>query len=145
MIYEWINERCFRPQFCTQTMLGMGEPRLMRWILVSVMPQVKDPLVNWLSCSLTYNYCAMAAPLTSHLVTYPESLLERHTGSDGGRGLAVRMEKAKQLKHILGIIMARNKRNYFYSLLLSVIYQMFQSVIYTKYFRLPNINFRIPI
>ena len=41
-----INEYCFRPRFWTcKTILGREQPRLMRWILLWIMPLVQDRML----------------------------------------------------------------------------------------------------
>ena len=57
---EWIA--CFRPQFCNVRLLGRGQPGLMRWILVWIMPQVQDWLLNLLTRSPVSYHCATTAP-----------------------------------------------------------------------------------
>ena len=39
ILNEWMNDGCFRPWFCTcKAILGRGQPRLMRWILLWTRP-----------------------------------------------------------------------------------------------------------
>ena len=61
------NELCFRPRFCIcQAILGRGQPGLLGWILLWIMPLVH----------VTYN--------TVHLITVSLSILGHHCFSSGG-------------------------------------------------------------
>ena len=43
MLTDLVKELCFRPRFCTcKAILDRGHPGLMRWILLCIMPPVKD-------------------------------------------------------------------------------------------------------
>ena len=44
-----------------KTILGWWQSRLMRWILVWIMPQMQDQSLNLLTYSLVHHHCAMAA------------------------------------------------------------------------------------
>ena len=58
---KW-NEWCLSPQFCTKATLGRGQPGLMKWIVVWIMPQVQHKSLNLLTCSPVHHHCAAAAP-----------------------------------------------------------------------------------
>ena len=45
-----------------EAILGQGQSRLMRWILVWIIPQVQDQSLNLLICSPVPYHCATAAP-----------------------------------------------------------------------------------
>ena len=46
------NEQCFRPRFCTcMAILGRGQPGLMNWCLLWIMPQVQDRSLYLLTSS----------------------------------------------------------------------------------------------
>ena len=60
-----MNEWCFRPQFCTvKAILGRGQPVLMRWLLLWIMPLAQDRSIDLLvSCSTRYHCTADVSSL----------------------------------------------------------------------------------
>ena len=59
----WVNEMYLRPWFCTcKVILGRGQPGLIRWILLWIMPLVQDRSLNLLTCSPARYHCATDAP-----------------------------------------------------------------------------------
>ena len=56
-----LNEWCFKPRFCTcKAILGRGQPGVMRWILLWIMPLVQDRSLDLLTSSpARYNVLRM--------------------------------------------------------------------------------------
>ena len=69
----WVNANAMIGVFWTiilhcKAILGRGKPRLMRWILLWIMPQVQDRSLDLLACSPAHYHCTTDAPLhTRHL------------------------------------------------------------------------------
>ena len=61
---DQMNEWCFRPRFCTmKAILGWGQPGLMRWILLWIMPLVQDRLLDLLTSSPACYDCTTGGPM----------------------------------------------------------------------------------
>ena len=56
------------PWFCI-VILNLGQPGLVRWILLWIMPQVQYRLFDLLTCSLARYHCTMDAPPTHDIIT----------------------------------------------------------------------------
>ena len=68
-----MNEWCFRPRFCIcKAIMGWGQPGLMRWILLWIMPLVQDQSLNLLTSSPVHYHCATDPPHspTSSMIIY---------------------------------------------------------------------------
>ena len=60
---KW-NDWCFRPRFCNcKAILGWGQPGLMRWILLWIMPLVQDWSLNLLTSTPACYHCTTDAAL----------------------------------------------------------------------------------
>ena len=57
------NDWCFRPRFCTyKAILGWGQPGLMGWILLWILPLVQDRSLDLLASSTSRYHCTTDVP-----------------------------------------------------------------------------------
>ena len=59
---KW-NDWCFRPRICTKAILGRGQPGLIRWIMLWIIPLVQYLLVDLLTSSPACYHCTTISPL----------------------------------------------------------------------------------
>ena len=60
----WMNKCCFRLRICIcKAILGRGQPRLIGWILLWIMPMVQNQSLDPLTSSPVHYHCAKDAPL----------------------------------------------------------------------------------
>ena len=86
-ISVWWNEMkwWFRPRFCTsKTILGRGQPGLMRWFLLWMMPLVQDRSLDLLAsgpCSALPLYHGLLLTAAENVVLFASRLLLSHLPS----------------------------------------------------------------